>query len=96
MPEYILLMHGDVADDLDAWRPYFERLRRSAQFEGGSAIGDGVCLKKDGTTLPTTQSLVGYICVTAESIEHAKSLLPGNPHYEAGGAIEVRELPRTG
>jgi len=33
--------------------------------------------------------------VTADSLEAAKSLLLGNPVFEAGGTIEIRELPRT-
>jgi len=24
---------------------------------------------------------------------HAKSMLAGNPHFEAGGTVEIRELP---
>jgi hypothetical protein len=42
-----------------------------------------------------TANLTGYIRLKADSIEHAKSLLTGNPHYEAGGTVEIRELPRT-
>jgi hypothetical protein len=26
---------------------------------------------------------------------HARALLPGNPVFEAGGKVEMRELPRT-
>jgi hypothetical protein len=33
--------------------------------------------------------------VTADDIEQAKTLLNGNPHFEAGGTVEIRELPRT-
>jgi hypothetical protein len=33
--------------------------------------------------------------VKAASLEEAKSLLAGNPHFEAGGTVEIRELPRT-
>jgi hypothetical protein len=32
--------------------------------------------------------------VNAENLAAAKSLLPGNPVYEAGGTVEIRELPR--
>jgi hypothetical protein len=31
----------------------------------------------------------------ARDLAHARSLLPGNPVYEAGGTVEIRELPRT-
>jgi hypothetical protein len=95
MPDYILLMHDDASDDAAAWEPYLRRLRQSGCFEGGSAIGDGVCVRKRGVPAPVTAYLTGYIRVTADSLDQAKSLLIGNPHYEAGGTVEIRELPRT-
>jgi hypothetical protein len=33
--------------------------------------------------------------VNADSLDRAKSLLVGNPVFEAGGTVEIRELPRT-
>jgi hypothetical protein len=96
MPEYILLMHDDAIDDETAWEPYLRKLKQSGAFEGGSAIGDGVCARKSGTPPEVTAHLTGYIRVTADSLEQAKSLLVGNPHFEAGGTVEIRELPRTG
>ena len=94
MADYIFLMHDDAADDGD-WEPYLGRLRQSGSFQGGSAIGDGVCARKSGSAAPVTAYLTGYIRVTAESLDQAKSLLAGNPHFEAGGTVEIRELPRT-
>jgi hypothetical protein len=38
---------------------------------------------------------VGFIKVQAESLDHARELLKGNPVFEAGGTVEIRELPRT-
>jgi hypothetical protein len=32
--------------------------------------------------------------VTANSLEEAKRLVIGNPVFECGGTVEVRELPR--
>jgi hypothetical protein len=32
--------------------------------------------------------------VTAQSLAAARSLLAGDPVYEAGGTVEIRELPR--
>jgi hypothetical protein len=96
MAEYIFLMHDDVASDHESdWEPYLRRLNESGLFEGGSAIGEGICVRKTGATPAITAHLAGYIRVNAESIDHAKSLLPGNPHFEAGGTGEIRELPRT-
>lgn len=95
MGEYIFLMHDDAVDDGDAWEPYIQELQQSGFFEGGSAIGDGICARKDGASVSMTSHLTGYIRVNADSLDHAKSLLVGNPHFEAGGTVEIRELPRT-
>jgi hypothetical protein len=94
MAEYIFLMHTD-ADDDGSWEPYLEWLKATGCFQGGSAIGGGICLRKDGAARPLTAHLAGYIRVDADSIDYAKSLLAGNPHFEAGGTVEIRELPRT-
>ncbi len=96
MAEYILLMHNDVvADDLGAWESYLRTLKESGVFEGGSEIGEGICMRKAGAPPPITEHLAGYILVTAATIDNAKSLLAGNPHFEAGGTVEIRGLPRT-
>jgi hypothetical protein len=42
-----------------------------------------------------TAHLTGYIRVNANSLDQTKSLVTGNPHFEAGGTVEIRELPRT-
>ena len=95
MAEYILLMHDDALDDGNAWEPYLERLKKTGCFQGGSAIGDGVCARKTGAPPSVTAHLTGYIRVNADSLDHAKSMLTGNPLFEAGGTVEIRELPRT-
>jgi hypothetical protein len=96
MTEYIFLMHDDsTAYDESAWATYLDRLQQSGSFEGGSAIGDGICARKCGAVPSITAHLTGYIRVIAEGIDHAKALLAGNPHFEAGGTVEIRELPRT-
>jgi hypothetical protein len=95
MPDYIFFMHGDSVADEPSWEPYLRRLNESGAFEGGSAIGEGVCARKAGTPAPLTAHLVGFIRVSADSLAAARSLLPGNPVFEAGGTVEIRELPRT-
>lgn len=95
MPEYVLFMHNDASDDSDAWAPYLRRLRQTGCFEGGSAIGQGVCARKAGVAAPLTEHLTGYIRVKADSLDHARSMLAGNPLFEAGGTVEIRELPRS-
>ena len=95
MPEYIFLMHDDASGGENDWEPYLKQLRDSGHFEGGSAIGDGVCVRKIGEAPPLTVHLTGYVRVNARNLDHAKSMLVGNPHFEAGGTVEIRELPRT-
>ena len=100
MKEYILLMHNDVSAEEakrteDAWPQYLSRLRATGRFEGGSSIGDGVCVKKSGLAGEITATLGGYIKVHAESLDEAKRFLAGNPVFEAGGTVEIRELPRS-
>jgi len=100
MNDYILFMHDDardaaVATDGNLWTQYMSALRASGRFDGGSAIGTGIAFKKDGagTAAPTTVS--GYIRIRAENADAAQQFLIGNPIYEAGGTVEIRELPRT-
>jgi len=95
MPEYIFLMHDDASGIDDDWEPYLSKLKSDGAFEGGSAIGGGVCVRKRGTAPSLTAHLAGYIHVTADSLGHAKTMLSGNPHFESGGTVEIRELPRT-
>ncbi len=99
MNEYILLMHGDSsradgADD-DTWGPYLTQLKASGCFDGGSSIGAGVCLNKQGKPVPVSSHLVGFLRVRANDLEHARSFVVGNPVFEAGGTVELRELPKT-
>ena len=94
MADYIFLMHG--GDAVGEWAPYIETLVSKGVMRGGSAIADGVCVRKGAAdTTNITDYIKGYIKVEVDSLEAAKALLPGNPVYEAGGIIEIRELPRT-
>lgn len=99
MKDFILLMHNDVPADNaqrseEAWPEYLSKLRATGRFEGGSAIGDGICVKKSGSAGAVTTRIGGYIKVQAESLQDAKRLVAGNPVFEAGGTVEIRELPR--
>lgn len=94
MNDYIFLMYQAPEPTTADWSAYFSRLRSTGQFSGGSSIGGGLCVSKSGATEVNLKRLVGYIRVVADSIESARDLLAGNPVYEAGGVIEIRELPR--
>jgi hypothetical protein len=97
MADYILLMHDDVADDtnLSEWGPYLEKLRSTGLLRGGSAMGSGICVRRVGPAPQTTDHLAGFVRVEARDLDHARDLLEGNPVYEAGGTVEIRELPST-
>jgi hypothetical protein len=100
MPDYLFLMHGDAppeaaADGGQAWAAYLGGLREAGCLQGGSAIGGGLCARKAGPVPATTAHLTGFIRVSAASLDQALARLAGNPVYEAGGTVEIRELPRT-
>jgi hypothetical protein len=98
MKDFILFMHANAGVEAapDKWPSYFAKLRSVGAFEGGSAIGGGETLRKDGTVAPTTDHLAGFILLQAESLTEAKALIAGNPVFESGGSVEIRELPRDG
>ncbi len=78
MIDYIFLMHNDSArqasdSDDDAWAPYIQRLKASGRFEGGSAVGGGVCVNKAGTRVEVSAHIVGFITVQADSLDLASS-----------------------
>lgn len=98
MKEFIFLMHNDVpaeraAKGDEGWPAYLQGLSASGRFDGGSVIGDGVSLRKDGSPGAITAQLGGYLRIRAASLEEAQRFLPGNPVFEGGGTVEIRELP---
>ncbi|SFS08566.1 hypothetical protein SAMN05421771_1502 [Granulicella pectinivorans] len=100
MPEYLLLMHNDIPQrgeegNANAWGDYLGGLQAADILEGGSAIGTGICVRKQGVAPPIAAHLSGYLRIQAEDLDEARTYLVGNPVYEAGGTVEIRELPRT-
>ena len=98
MRDYILFMHNDFdegspCNSEDAWNDYFVMLNASGRFSGGSAIGSGECVAMSGKSKSITSHISGYIRVEAESLDDAKKFLKGNPVFESGGTVEIRELP---
>jgi hypothetical protein len=96
MRDFILLMHKDTtaAPSPEMWSSYFSLLRGRGVFEGGSSIGAGEAFRKQGTPGNASAHLAGYIRVRAKSLADAEDLLAGNPVFECGGTVEIRELPR--
>jgi len=100
MNQYLLLMYQDAPDkrmasDPQRWERYISDLRDTGQFDGGSSIGAGQRHQKSQQSCPSADDLSGFIRVRAVSLEAAKQFLEGNPAYEAGATVEIRELPST-
>ena len=104
MKDFLLLMHNDAVDsklanDGKAWEDYFTLLQQSGGFAGGSEIGAGRCFRKEskvvGAAIQQANSdhLTGFIRLRVANMAAAETLLSGNPVYEAGGTVEIRELP---
>jgi hypothetical protein len=96
MADFLFLMHDDaMSEDDSAWGPYLARLEADGALRGGSAIGTGVCVCKYGHPPAVTSYVTGFVRIVARDLEHARSMVAGNPVYEGGGTVEIRELPRT-
>jgi hypothetical protein len=97
MADFLLLTHGDGGSESDeAWGRYLAGLRATGKFQGGSSIGAGACFRRTGAPAPLSAQLTGYLKVEADSLEAAQAFLHGNPAYEAGATVEIRELPQDG
>jgi hypothetical protein len=94
--DFILLMHNDAIAETEPemWTPYLSFLRGKGVFEGGSAIGAGETFRQHAAPGAVSDHLTGYIRVKAEDLAEARELLAGNPVFECGGTVEIRELPR--
>ncbi len=94
MPDYLFLVHDDTTTSAPGtWETYLAKLQASGSFQGGSALGTGICARMTGAVPAVTRHLTGFIRITAQSLEDARTLLAGNPAYESGGTVEIRELP---
>lgn len=98
MAEFLLLMHTDYDAGAggEYWQPYLDSLASAGALRGGSAMGPGVCVRRSGNVPDVSRHLAGYVKIAARDLDHARELITGNPVYEAGGTVEIRELPETG
>ncbi|MDC8756946.1 hypothetical protein [Janthinobacterium fluminis] len=99
MNEYIIFMLDDTTNrsastNSTLWAEYISALRKSGQFDGGSSIGNGERHRKGEPAKAAGIDVTGFIRVRAASMEDARRFLIGNPDYEAGGSVEIRELPK--
>ena len=94
MNDYLFLMHAGTQAEPEDWAIYIAKLRAAGCFQGGSSIGSGICATKSGAAPAPTRHLAGYMKIRATDLNHATALLEGNPVFEGGGVVEVRELPK--
>lgn len=97
MSDFLLLMHEDpgATDTARDWDAYLAKLETAGVLRGGSVIGAGVCVRRNGAVPAITAHINGFIRIEARDLDHARDLVSGNPVYEAGGTVEIRELPRS-
>ncbi len=97
MQEYIIFMYNDTSSNQSesGWETYIQRLSESGSFRGGSAIGSGQSFRKVGLAAPIAANINGFIRIIASDMDSAYALMKGNPTFEAGGTIEIRELPMS-
>jgi uncharacterized protein YciI len=93
MPDFILLMRGDLSGPEEGWPAYLDRLNASGQFRGGSTIGPGAAHRKGDPPQSLGSEIVGFVRIEAPDLAAAEAFVAGNPVYEAGGTVEVRLLP---
>lgn len=97
MAEFLFLMHSDVREPVseDGWNEYIEKLVSIGAMRAGSAVGGGRSFRRSGRPANVSGHIVGYLKIEAESVNHAETMLSGNPIFEANGTVEIRELPET-
>ena len=82
----MVMMRGASSGD---WATYIEKLIALGKLRGGSSLANGERLSKRGVEDECTVS--GYIHIEVADMDEARSLLKGNPLYEAGGVVEILE-----
>jgi hypothetical protein len=94
MADFIYLIHEAEPAAPAVWAAYIAELNAKGVLRGGSGIGRGVSVCREGQAPPISSHIVGYMRIEVEDMAAAQALLANNPAYKAGGVIEVRELPR--
>ncbi|WP_316367819.1 hypothetical protein [Candidatus Thiodiazotropha sp. CDECU1] len=105
MAEYIFTYHGgkmpetpeEGAEGMAEWQAWADRLG-SALTNPGTPVGITKVLTPGGVSEePSSNPIMGFSILQAESMETALELLKTCPHLEYGGTLEVSEmLPMPG
>lgn len=67
---------------------------RRARFEAAARSAVACACAKEAPAREITGHIGGYIRIRAVDLEAAQALVVGNPVYEAGGTVEIRELTK--
>lgn len=94
MQRFLFLMNSDTEspEQRELWTSYVNGLIEGNHLLGGSSLANGVIVRKPKLEGVPSANHVGYLLIEATNIEEAKTLLLGNPVYEAGGSVEICEL----
>lgn len=94
MKKYLMLNHGQGGSP-EAWKAYFEMLLAGNHLVGGSALGEGLALKKGLFSGAKTRTVSGYIVIQARDLRSAKKILSQSPVHQSGGTVELFPLVKS-
>ncbi|MVZ96131.1 hypothetical protein EUU23_00250 [Sphingorhabdus sp. IMCC26285] len=55
-------------------------------------MGCGQAYRNGHIAAPADEHINGFIRIVAENLAEARNLLEGNPTFDAGGTVEIREI----
>ena len=96
MKEFLILNYNDVTDsrlanDPERWSNYVAMLHSRNALVDGSALGDGIQCQIGQPDRSAISGLDGVLRIRAASLAAARDCLHGNPTWDAGGTVEIRE-----
>ncbi len=97
MADFLLLMHDDALseDDVRLGGLIWPGWKLRACYAGAAPSAAAYARARMARRPRLRAHLTGFIRIEARDLRHAQSLLAGNPTYDAGGTVEIRELPHT-
>lgn len=96
MAQYILLIHGNAKSKgtEEEWNQFFTSARESGIFQGGSEIGERICVG-DADSMKPTDHIVGYMRFDSEDKQQILDLLERHPVVRHGGTVELCDMPKS-
>jgi hypothetical protein len=96
MKEFLILNYNDVTDsqlanDPERWSNYVAMLRSRQALVDGSALGNGILCRIGQPDRTAVSGVDGVLRIRADSLAAARDCLQGNPTWDGGGTVEIRE-----